>query len=138
MINTVIWANKVYKDCGSSKFIDASILYEVLDAALNETVFSDDQLLSYYSTLQEVEIFISMMKNFVAIESHVPLVVEYVLFGLGYEDQEKLSKDQAQEFEEEFNYISCKTEIKKHEIIKFIKDARAVIDKAKSKILKAE
>jgi hypothetical protein len=100
VINNLHLANELYEETRSPRKIDASILYDVIETIYKDKHFTDEQLLSCYSIIDELGIFHDTMTKFTdKIEVTLPLEVNLLLFGLNAVEQNELSNEQLFEYE---------------------------------------
>lgn len=103
LINEVNRIKQLCKDLNSEIELDESILYEVIKAIYENVSFTDEKLKKYVQlkcTLCEIH---DSMYSFVDINCSLCSLTEYYLFGLSFEDQEKLSNENTFKLEEEYN-----------------------------------
>lgn len=129
VIDNLHLANELYKETNSNTSIDSNILYDVIEAIYNDKPFTDDQILSCYSVIDELTIFHNVISKFKDIETTLPLEVDFLLFGLNSVEQTQLSKEQIFNFEDVISNNMYCNPFKNPDLIKRIENVKSCINK---------
>lgn len=136
VVNTINWANQFYKTVNSEIRIPTEIHYKCIDSGFSGKPFTTEELTEYYKTSALVEDFFMAMLKFKELDNYAPYELEFVLFGLSYEEQEYLSKEQREDLHELYSGLYCDVRMKKLEVNVFVEKMKIVINDLKENIVK--
>lgn len=129
VINSVKFINDFYDKVGSKIKISTNILYKAIDAGFDNKPFTDEEIKEYFKEIKLIDNFFENIEKFTEFNAHnVPYELEFVLLGLSYENQDKLTEKQKTELFEEYGNINCNMRWGKIEIDNFIDKAKILVN----------
>ena len=129
VINSVKFINDFYDKVGSKIKISTNILYKAIDAGFDNKPFTDEEIKEYFKEIKLIDNFFENIEKFTEFNAHnVPYELEFVLLGLSYENQDKLTEKQKIELFEEYGNINCNMRWGKIEINNFIDKAKILVN----------
>lgn len=87
LTGAIIWANDLYKAMGSKKRIDIDIIIDASKAMLTDQPFTDEEILRFFTTMQDLEDFSKMVEKFNEMELYLSYELEFVLLGVPLKTQ---------------------------------------------------
>ncbi len=136
VVNTINWANQFYKDVNSKIRIPTEIHYKCIDSGFSDKPFTTEQLIEYYKTSVLIEDFFMAILKFKELDNYAPYELEFVLFGLSYEEQGYLSKEQEEQLHETYGGLYSDVRMKKIDVNVFVGKMKIVINDLKENIVK--
>ncbi len=136
VVNTVNWVNQFYETVDSKIRIPTEIFYKCIDAGFSGKPFTTEQLIEYYKTSVLIEDFFMAMLKFKELDNYAPYESEFVLFGLSYEEQEYLSKEQEEDLYETYSDLYSDVRMRKLDVNVFVGKMKIVINDLKENIVK--
>lgn len=135
VVNTINWANQFYKDANSEVRIPKDIFYKCIDASFSNISFTTEKLTEYYKASVLIEDFFMAILKFRHLENYTPYELEFVLFGLSYDEQERLSEKQKEQLHENYGELYCDVRMKKLDVKTFINKITVLINDLKKTLL---
>ena len=90
-INTIKWANKLHKDLGVKKEIKTGVIYKIMNLVMEGGVaLNENEIKEYFAIEKEMSNFQSLIERFCHLDKHVPIPIQLMLFGMTYENAEKV------------------------------------------------
>lgn len=114
LINETNRIKSICKNLNSNIEIDERILYNVIMAIYSETPLSDEDLLKYITLICQLNKIFDIVSGLSEIETTLPGKIDYFIFGLGFDEQNNLSKEDYIELEDKF-YDAILNNYKKEE-----------------------
>ncbi len=113
IINVIQDANSLYKASGSDIRISTNIYYEIMKSIFNEITLTDSQLVEYLETARKLVDFWRLISRYKDIETALPFEIDFMLFGLSFDEQEELDRESSNDayngYADIFYRIGCES-----------------------------